>query len=190
MKADGAYLAEVLRAEAELLSSHDSHQVIADRLGISADVVRIYCDHLVQRSRLGRCAHVQQGDGKSEQQPSWDPFAQQDQRHDQGPQFLRRSNSRTGTSSPMASSRAGLHSRLIRSTVRLRDNRRISTRHSIRGNPTGSHTRRRRHSSTTPSCIASACATRPGNGRPTPGRGRSRIAASRPAAWCTPGSPR
>jgi hypothetical protein len=87
MNADGKYLAEMLRAEAELLSSRDTHQVIADRLGISAELVRIYCNHLVQRSRLGRCTHVQQGDAEREQQPSWDPFAQQDQRHRHGQQY-------------------------------------------------------------------------------------------------------
>ena len=87
MKAEGEYLAEVLRAEAELLSWHDTHQVIADRLGISPSIVQIYCNHLVQRSRLDRCTHVQHSGGNSEQQPSWDPFAQPDQRHDQGPQY-------------------------------------------------------------------------------------------------------
>jgi hypothetical protein len=35
MTSEDRYVAEMLRAEAELLSSHDSHQVIADRLGIS-----------------------------------------------------------------------------------------------------------------------------------------------------------
>jgi hypothetical protein len=80
MNTDGGY-----PAEAELLSSHDSHQVIADRLGISANVVRFYCDRLVQSFRLSRCTH---GDGTSEQQPSWDPYGQQqDPRQYQGQQY-------------------------------------------------------------------------------------------------------
>ena len=85
---DGGHLAEMMRAEAELLSSHDTHQVIADRLGISLNMVQIWCRHLVQRSRLGRCTHVLQGGGKSEQQLSWDPYGQQDPRQGQGQQYL------------------------------------------------------------------------------------------------------
>ena len=87
LSGEGGHLAEMMRAEAELLSSHDTHQAIADRLGISLNMVQIWCKHLVQRSRLERCAHVQRADGKSEQQPSWDPIAQPDQRRDQGPQY-------------------------------------------------------------------------------------------------------
>lgn len=67
MDASGGHLAELTRAEAELLSSHDTHQVIADRLGISPDVVRIYCTYLVRRSVLGHCTHVRYGDAKSDQ---------------------------------------------------------------------------------------------------------------------------
>jgi hypothetical protein len=78
MTADGRYLAELERAEAELLSSRDSHEVIAGRIGSSPGVVRSYCNHLVQRSRLGRCTHVQDGGGNSGQQPSSDPYPQQE----------------------------------------------------------------------------------------------------------------
>jgi hypothetical protein len=84
MAGNGGHLAELMRAEGELLSSHDTHEMIGGRLGISPDVVRIYCNHLVQRSRLGGCTHAQPGHGKSEQQPSWDSwFAQQHQHHGQ-----------------------------------------------------------------------------------------------------------
>ena len=64
LSGDGGHLAEMMRAEAELLSSHDTHQVIADRLGISLNMVQIWCRHLVQRSRLGHCTHVLQADGE------------------------------------------------------------------------------------------------------------------------------
>jgi hypothetical protein len=70
MNADGRYVSEVLRAEAELLSSNDTHEVIADRLGISPDVVRAYCNHLVQRFRLPRCTHVPHGDARTQQFPA------------------------------------------------------------------------------------------------------------------------
>jgi hypothetical protein len=76
----------MMRAEADLLSSHDTHQVIADRLGISPGLVRSYCNHLVQRSRLERCTHVQQADGNSEQPPPWDWFGRQDPCQGQGHQ--------------------------------------------------------------------------------------------------------
>jgi hypothetical protein len=77
MTADGGYLAQVLRAETELRASRDTHQVIGDRLGMSPDVVQMYCNHLVKRGILGRCAHVQHGDGTSWQQPPWHPRGQQ-----------------------------------------------------------------------------------------------------------------
>ena len=80
---DGGHLTEMMRAEAELLSSHDTHQVIADRLGISLNIVQIWCKHLVQRSRLEHCTHIRRADGKSEQQPSWNPYGQQDPRQGQ-----------------------------------------------------------------------------------------------------------
>ena len=86
LSGDGGHLADMMRAEAELLSSHDTHQVIAGRLGISLDMVQIWCKHLVQRSRLGRCTHVQHADGKSEQRTS-DWFGQQNQSHHQGPEY-------------------------------------------------------------------------------------------------------
>jgi DNA-binding CsgD family transcriptional regulator len=80
---DGGHLTELARAEAELLSSHDTHQVIADRLGISPNLVASYCNHLVHQSRLARCPHVQRADGESEQPPSWNWFGQQDPGQDQ-----------------------------------------------------------------------------------------------------------
>ena len=88
LSGDGGHLAEMMRAEAELLSSHDTHQVIADRVGISLNSVQIWCKHLVQRSRLGHCTHVPRADGESEQPPPWDQYGQQDPRQGQGqPQY-------------------------------------------------------------------------------------------------------
>ncbi len=81
---NGGHLAELERSEAELLSSQDTHEEIADRLGISASVVRSYCNHLRQRSRLERCTHVQHADVRTEQPPPWDWFTRpQDPRQDQ-----------------------------------------------------------------------------------------------------------
>jgi hypothetical protein len=85
MNAEGTFLAELMRAEAELLSSQDSHQVIADRLGISENAVRGYCNHLTQRSRLPRCTHRHHEDGTSGQQLSWERLLR-DMRQYQGQQ--------------------------------------------------------------------------------------------------------
>ncbi len=88
LSGEGGHLAEMMRAEAELLSSHDTHQAIADRLGISPGLVLIYCNHLLQQSRLERCTHVQHAGGKSEQPPPSDWFGRQDPRQGQGqPQY-------------------------------------------------------------------------------------------------------
>jgi hypothetical protein len=84
----GGHLAELMRAEAELLSSHDTHQVIAGRLGIPAGLVRSYCNNLVKSARLNGCTHAQYADGKSEQPPPSDWFGRQDPRQGQGqPQY-------------------------------------------------------------------------------------------------------
>ncbi len=80
----GGHLAELMRAEAELLSSHATHEAIAGRLGISPGLVRSYCNHLVQRSRLERCTHVQQASQDSDQSPLWDWFGPEDPRPGQG----------------------------------------------------------------------------------------------------------